>query len=131
MDDKKMKADKLIEKMVADRGYLSPEWEFSARTDPDFMEAYNNLYQAGLNDGQALPIKIRELVASGILSYRGQEAAVKAHFKRAIKHGATKLELLEAVQTTIVPGGANTFGTGLKALMGAIDELEKEGIEVR
>jgi len=33
---------------------------------------------------------------------------------------------MEAIETTIVPGGAPTFGTGLRALM-MIEEEEKKG----
>jgi len=46
------------------------------------------------------------------------------HCKRALRLGATKQELLEAIETTIIPGGTPTFGTGLRALM-RIEEDEK------
>jgi len=46
--------------------------------------------------------------------------------KRALKFGATKEELLEAVETSIVPGGAPTFSIGLKALM-RLEEDDKKG----
>jgi len=105
-----------------DRGYIYPEWEFAARTDPDFVEAYNNLYRAALNDGQALNAKTRELVALGILAYRRDVNGVKAHILRAMRLGATTEELLEAIETTIIPGGAPTFFVGLSALMQALNE---------
>ncbi len=44
--------------------------------------------------------------------------------KRALRLGATKQELLEAVESSIVPGGAPTFSTGLRALM-RVDEDKK------
>ena len=124
-DDKneKRKQD-LIEAMKKDRGYLPPAWAYLAEKDVDFIEAYNNLYDRGLNDGEALPAKTRELVAMGILAYRGLENSVYEHLKRALRLGATKKEILEAIETTIIPGGAPTFGTGLRALM-RIEEEEK------
>jgi len=124
MSDLAQKADALIEKMKKDRGYIYPEWEFAARNDPDFVEAYNNLYRAALNEGQALDAKTRELVALGILAFRGDVNAVKAHILRALRLGATKQELLDAIETCIVPGGAPTFFVGLSALMKAIDEFK-------
>ena len=114
----------LIEKMEKERGYLAAAWRYLATKDVDFMEAYNNLYGAGLNAGKALPVKVRELIAIGILAFRGNEGGVYEHMKRALKHGATKQELLEALETAMVPGGAPILGPGLKALM-KIEEEEK------
>jgi len=42
-----------------------------------------------------------------------------------LKHGATKQELIETLETAMIPGGAPTLGTGLKALMKIEDEEEK------
>jgi alkylhydroperoxidase/carboxymuconolactone decarboxylase family protein YurZ len=115
-----------IEVMKKERGYLPAPWGYLAPKDIDFMEAYDNLYRRGLEDGKALPAKYRELVCIGILAHRGSDDAVYNHVKRALELGATKQELLDAIETTIVPGGAPTFGTGLKALM-RVEEEEKKG----
>jgi len=115
----------LIEAMSRERGYMPAPWAYMAEKDLDFIEAYNNLYERGLTAGKALPIKTREFISMAILAYRGLDDAVYEHAKRALRHGATKQELLEAVETMIVPGGAPTFGTGLRALM-RIEEDEKK-----
>jgi AhpD family alkylhydroperoxidase len=86
------------------------------------MEAYNHLYNLGLRAGKALPVKTKELVAIGILAYQSRENAVYEHMKRALRHGATKQELLEAVETTIIPGGAPTFDIGIRALMRIVED---------
>jgi AhpD family alkylhydroperoxidase len=122
--EKRKKA--LVAAMSEERGYMPAPWAYMAEKDLDFLEAYNNLYTRGLTDGKALPIKTRELIAIAILAYRGKTDAVYEHAKRALRHGATKQELLEAIETTIVPGGAPTFGTGLRALI-MIEEDEKKG----
>ncbi len=116
----------IIAAMSKERGYMPAPWAYMAEKDIDFIEAYNNLYTRGLTDGKALPIKTRELIAMALLAYRGLTDAVFEHGKRALKHGATKQELLEAVETMIIPGGAPTFATGLQALM-RIEEEEKKG----
>jgi alkylhydroperoxidase/carboxymuconolactone decarboxylase family protein YurZ len=122
-DEKRIKD--VIEAMDKARGHSSVLWASGARKDADFMEAYNKLYGLGLSDGKALPVKTRELIAIGILAFRRSESVVE-HMKRAIRYGATKQELLEAIETTIVPGGAPTFSTGLKALL-QVEEDEKKG----
>jgi AhpD family alkylhydroperoxidase len=112
----------LIETMRKERGYLPAQWAYLAERDVDFMEAYNRLYNRGLTDGRALPARTRELIAIAILAYRGLNDAVYDHCKRALKLGATEEELLEAIETMIIPGGAPTFATGLQALMRIEDD---------
>ena len=38
--DRSERADALIARMKQARGYIYPEWEFAARQDPEFVEAY-------------------------------------------------------------------------------------------
>jgi alkylhydroperoxidase/carboxymuconolactone decarboxylase family protein YurZ len=64
------------------------------------------------------------MVIIGILAFRGRQEGVLAHMRRAIDHGATKRELLEAIQSAAVPGGGPTFSSGAQALM----QLDKEGV---
>lgn len=126
-ENKQGKKQKLIQKMKKARGYLPPAWVYMVDKDVDFMESYNELYERGLTDGKALSAKTREFIAIAILAFRGQENAVYLHAKRALELGATKQELLEAIETTIIPGGAVTFGTGLSALMRIEAEAKKAG----
>ena len=62
-----------------------------------------------VGEGKELSIKYREMVIIGILAFRGREDGVVAHMRRAVQHGATKRELLEAVQAAAVPGGGPTL----------------------
>ena len=43
-DTDRGRADALIARMKAARGYIYPEWEFAARQDPEFVETYNRIY---------------------------------------------------------------------------------------
>jgi AhpD family alkylhydroperoxidase len=126
-ENKQSKKQKLIKKMNKQRGYMPSTWVYMVDKDVDFMEVYNNLYESGLTDGKALATKTRELIAIAILAFRGQENAVYLHAKRALRCGATKQELLEAIETTIIPGGVPTFGVGLSALMRIEEEEKKAG----
>jgi len=121
------KKQKLIDRMSQERGYLPPAWAYMIGTDADFMEAYNNLYEQALTDGKALPAKYRELIAIGILSFRSQDSAVELHIRRALKLGATRQEVLDAIKTTIVPGGVPAFGCGLGAFMKVEQEMGEKG----
>lgn len=111
------RADVLIRKMRRVRGYLYPEWELVARRDPEFFEAYNLLYAQALATNRGLAVKYRELVALGILAFRGAAPdAIANHIRRAFRHGATPAEVLGALEATIVPGGAITFLNGIRGL---------------
>jgi len=67
------RAEALIAKMKAARGYIYPEWEFAARQDPEF-------------------------VAIALLAFRGGErAGLVAHMQRATRFGATREEIFEEV----------------------------------
>jgi alkylhydroperoxidase/carboxymuconolactone decarboxylase family protein YurZ len=81
------------------------------------------LSELSIGEGRELSIKYREMVIIGILAYRGREDGVFAHMRRAIDHGATKRELLEAIYSAGVPGGGPTLSIGVKAIM----QLDKDG----
>jgi alkylhydroperoxidase/carboxymuconolactone decarboxylase family protein YurZ len=102
-------------------GYAFTDW--LAREDPEFMQARAPLSTLSFGEGKELSIKHKEMVIIGILAFRGREDGVVAHMRRAVQHGATKRELLEAVQAAAVPGGGPTLSTGVQALM----ELERTG----
>jgi alkylhydroperoxidase/carboxymuconolactone decarboxylase family protein YurZ len=108
---------RLLAAMRRERGYIYPEWEWLAREAPEFLAAYEALYRAALASDGGLPVKYRELVALGILAFRGESQGLVNHIRRARQHGATRAEILGALQATIVPGGALTFLNGLRALL--------------
>ena len=117
-ETKRAKAERLIAETIKARGYIYPEWEFVCKSDPDFFENYNNLYNSSLGKSGALEIKTKEFISLAILAFRGLSTDVlTAHIKRAMDNGATKEELLEVLETTLIPGGAPTFFNGLKALL--------------
>jgi len=116
--DREQRADALIARMKQARGYIYPEWEFAARQDHEFVEAYNRIYELGLGEGRHISAKVREFVAIALLAFRGSEkAALIAHMHRAMRLGATREELFEVLESCVVPGGAPTFHRGLSALL--------------
>jgi alkylhydroperoxidase/carboxymuconolactone decarboxylase family protein YurZ len=102
-------------------GYAWTDW--LAREDPKWAKARLSVSAMAFAEGQELSVKYREMVAIGVLCFRGQHDGVVAHMRRAIEHGATKRVLLEAIQSAAIPGGGPALSTGVKALM----QLEKEG----
>ena len=120
----KERFDAYVEDAQKKRGYLPPSMKYVASRDIDFIEAYDQLYANSLNDGKAFPAKYRELVCAGVLAFRGFDPAVYEHLKRAIRLGATYQECLEAMESTLIPGGWPTVSSGIRALI-KIEEEEK------
>ena len=103
--------------MKEKRGYLHPGHEFLAKTDPDFLESYNGLYDSSLGKSNLLSIKVKEFIAIALLAQQGYDAAVELHIKRAMQNGATPEEIVEALEAATLPGGAATLMRGLDALL--------------
>lgn len=72
----------------------------------------------------ALPVKIRELVASAVLAYRAFPT-LDGHLRRAVREGATVRELVEAMETAALPGGFPVLHYALPFLSAIHEDLEK------
>ena len=96
-------------------GYAYADW--LAREDPEYVRARAPLSELSFGEGKELSIKHKEMVIIGILAFRGRQDGVVAHMRRAVQHGATRRELLEAIEAAAVPGGGPTLSTGVQALM--------------
>jgi len=128
MDDEKegKRIKDLLNVMEQERGKLPGQWKYLAEYDIGYLEAYNRLYNVVFSDGKALSAKMKELIVIPLLAFRGREDAVYEHCKKALKLGATRQEILEAIEVSVIPGGAPTVKIALKSLM-QIDEEEKSG----
>src|SRR2546428_13786655 len=108
-------SDKVDGQTASPYGY--PFWDWVAREDPEYVRARGPLSALSVGEGKELSIKHREMVIIGILAFRGRDEGVVAHMRRAVEHGATKRELLEAVYAAAAPGGGPTLSSGVQAIM--------------
>jgi len=122
MSESQSGTDKSLAQQASPYGY--PFWDWIAKEDPEYAKARAPLAELSVGEGKALSIKYREMVIIGILAYRGAgQDGILAHMRRAIQHGATKRELLEAIESAAIPGGGPTFSAGIQSLM----QLDAEG----
>ena len=122
MSEQHSASDQSLAQATSPYGYAY--WEWVAREDPEYAKARIPLSELSVGEGKALAIKYREMVIIGILAFRGaSQEGMLAHMRRAIQHGATKRELLEAIESAAVPGGGPTFAAGVRSLM----QLDAEG----
>lgn len=117
--------------MLADiakrRGRVTEDQRFVADHDPEFLAAYESMYESALGENVELPVRVREYVAIGILLTRGaSDSGIERHMRRALAHGATTDELFQILRTMIVPGGAPVFNRGISILRKIAEGEQKD-----
>ena len=119
------RVQRIITSMTEARGgEMYEEWAWAAEQDPDFVEIYANFTNAlrGNTIERQIPTKYHELFYIVVLANRGFYWTLTSHMRRALAQGATKQEILEALELAVTPGGAPVMHLGLRALM----DLEEE-----
>ena len=79
------------------------------------FEAFLQMQEAAFAEG-ALPVKVKELIAVGASIVMDCEPCVQWHIEHATKAGASKQEVLEAVEVGIEMGHGPTIGIARYAL---------------
>ena len=106
------------------RGYWSPMWDGLLDLDPDFFAAYLDFSAAPWRNGP-LPPKIKEFmyIAVDASTTHLYEPGLRIHIQNALRHGATKEEILEVYELASVLG-IHTLTVGIPALL---SELKRAG----
>ena len=88
-----------------EKGDWNPLWETFRDLDPEFLEAYLAFRSVPQTKGP-LPQKYKELilVAINAATTHLYGPGVRRHIQNALKAGATREEILEAIQLTTVMG---------------------------
>ena len=97
------KAEELIKRMEQERGFTRLWRKQLAERDPTFMELYHNAAVHVFRDG-ALPRKTKELICICADALQLYEPGVRIHVRNALELGATEEEIIEALETAIMPG---------------------------
>lgn len=90
---------------------------------PDVMKAFGQLHQASAAEG-ALSTKHKELISVAIAVVIRCEPCIAFHVHDALKAGATRQEIAEAIGVAIGMGGGPAVAYGAAA-MRAVDEFEQ------
>ena len=92
---------------------------------PDVAKAFGELARAATCPG-ALDTKTKELIALAIGITARCDGCLGYHAKAALRHGASRDEILETIGVAIYMGGGPSMIYGAEALA-AYDELSGEG----
>jgi alkylhydroperoxidase/carboxymuconolactone decarboxylase family protein YurZ len=109
------------------RGYWNEFWDGLLKLDPEFFKAYLDFSSVPWKSGTLEP-KFKELIYIAIDASTTHlyEPGLRQHIRNALKHGATKEEIMEVLELTSVLG-IHTCTLGVPVLL---EELEAAGIAV-
>lgn len=74
--------------------------------DPAFMATFSAQYKAAFGEGGAIPAKYRQLSGVSLSVVVKCEECIKYHVQAAIKLGATRQEIVEALRIGLLTGGS-------------------------
>jgi len=83
-------------------------------SDPEFSGSFDSLYQKTWGPG-AIPEKYKQLTGVSISIVERCETCLGWHLKEAVRLGANKGELIEAIRLGLLTGGSITIPTVRKA----------------
>jgi AhpD family alkylhydroperoxidase len=98
------------------------------RDEPDVMVAFAALRRAATADG-ALSAKHKELIALGIASAMHCEGCIVYHVRDALRAGATRAEILEAVGVAVLMGGGPgaVYGSKVVDMIAEFEQPDARG----
>lgn len=117
--------EQVLEKVKARRGYLLPVHELMAEVDPQILRKYDDLASDLLfsDTPRALDLKTRYLVLVGVTTaVKGDPDGIVWSARRAMREGASRREVLEAILLSALPGGVPTVEEATQVLDRVFDE---------
>ena len=127
-------AEEVIERIRRQRGKDVPEWTWLSRSDPEYMDAFNQLVQKAfgyyadrMECPDILPAKVKELLAIAVLAGQRDADLLRTHMRRAIGLGASDSEILETLQTSMALTGGPALRLGIAILMQLRAETAESG----
>ena len=110
-----------VDKMYKERGYILDFHKVMVAEDFEFLKAYDQLIQAGYTKKRTLDAKTKEILYTVILTaVKTNVDHIKSHIKLALDYGATKKEVLEALEICIPAASVPAFMIGFEAWKQAV-----------
>jgi alkylhydroperoxidase/carboxymuconolactone decarboxylase family protein YurZ len=113
---------RMREEFIDRRGYWNEFWDGLLQLDPDFFEAYLGFSGVPWRKGTLEP-KVKELIYIAIdaATTHLYEPGLRQHIQNALRHGATREEIMEVYELTSVLG-IHTCTLGVPVLLEELEE---------
>ncbi len=108
------------------RGYWNPFWNGLLTLDPEFFQAYLAFSAVPWKSGPLEP-KFKELIyiAVDAATTHLYEPGLRQHIRNALKHGASKEEIMEVLELVSVLG-IHACTLGVPVLLEELDAVEQQ-----
>ena len=114
----------VLERMTSDRGAVPVQFQIMAEHDPRYLELFHETYMHVMEDNDALPRKIKELILVAVDAATYYHYGTKFHMKAALEYGATAQEVMTALTVAGVACGIHVPSAAMPLLKEALDERE-------
>lgn len=105
-----------VDRMYKERGYVLDFHKVMVAEDFEYLKSYNQLIEAGYTKQRSLDAKTKELLYTVILTaVKASVEQIRGHIKMAIHYGATKQEVLEALELCLPAASVPAFMIGFEA----------------
>lgn len=123
--DRDERRSRLKEDFIRERGYWNGFWAEVLRDDPDYFAGYLEFSASPWRHG-TLPPKVKEFVYIAIDASATHmfKPGLRIHVQNALKHGATREEIMEVLELT-AEIGIHACSAGVPILL---EELQRAGI---
>ena len=110
-----------LKNMKDHRGYILDMHRILISADFEWVQSYEPFSHATYTKDRVLDRKTKELLQIVVeTSLRAEVEQIQAHVEIALKEGATPREILEALETVVMPMGMLAFRRGLEAWAAAV-----------
>lgn len=97
-----------------------PMHEYLAAHDPNGLDGYNSFLMSSIYEQDALEPKYKEIILACACITAGSSAPVIAsHCRKALEYGATRAEILQAIEMTSAVFATRSMAAGVSALVEA------------
>lgn len=111
-----------VEEMGRKRGYILELHRIMAAQDFEWVKKYDTFLEETYTSQRLLDRKTKELLQIVVeAALRADIEHIQAHVEVALKEGASPQEILEALQTVVMPMGMLAFRRGLQAWAAAVN----------
>jgi alkylhydroperoxidase/carboxymuconolactone decarboxylase family protein YurZ len=123
----KKSAKKVLEQVSNGRGFINVTHKVLSREDPKMLELTHQMFMHVMHERKALSLKVKELLVMAVNASLLYYTGTRAHMQLALKAGATKEEVFEAIEVASWPAGIHVLRTCLPIYEEVMDEIRRHG----
>ncbi len=126
-----MSAQDVLEKVSEGRGFINITHQVLARDDPKMLELTHQMFMHVMHERKALSLKVKELLVMAVNASLLYHTGTRAHMQLALRAGATKEEVFEAIEVASWPAGIHVLRTCLPIYEDVMKEVKRGKSKIR